>query len=328
MTKQFALVVLNWNGKQLLEQFLPNLTNCSPEANLYVIDNDSTDGSQELVKTAFPNITLIQNKGNYGYAKGYNEGLKNVKEPILILINSDIEVTQNWLQPISELFNNEPSTAIVQPKILDYKNKQYFEYAGAAGGFIDKYGFPYCRGRIFDSIEEDLGQYNDIIEIFWASGACLFIRNEVFNELNGFDENYFAHQEEIDLCWRAKNKGFTVKYCGFSTVFHIGGATLKYNNPRKTYLNFRNSLLTLYKNLPNKGKFTTIFIRLCLDGIAGIRFILMLKPAHCFAIVRSHFAFYKRIPIYRKREKTSKINKYFTSNSIIISYFVRGKKTY
>ena len=328
MTKQFALVVLNWNGKQLLEKFLPNLLINSPEANIYVIDNNSTDGSQELIKTDFSEVTLIENKGNYGYAKGYNEGLKNLNEPILILINSDVQVTPNWLQPIIKLFNDEPETAIVQPKILDYKNKQYFEYAGAAGGFIDKYGFPYCRGRIFDSIEQDLGQYNDSIEIFWASGACLFIRNEVFHDLKGFDENYFAHQEEIDLCWRAKNKGFSIKYCGFSTVYHIGGATLKYNSPQKTYLNFRNSLLTLYKNLPNKGKFSTIFIRLCLDGIAGIRFILMGKPKHCFAIIRSHFAFYKRIHFYRKKPATPKINKYFATNSIIFSYFVQGKKRY
>lgn len=328
MTKQFALVVLNWNGKQLLEQFLPNLIRNSPEANIYVIDNNSTDGSQELIKTNFLEVTLIQNKSNYGYAKGYNEGLKNLKESVLILINSDVEVTPNWLEPIAKLFNDEPQTAIVQPKILDYTNKQYFEYAGAAGGFIDKYGFPYCRGRIFDSIEKDLGQYNDSIEIFWASGACLFIRNEVFQQLKGFDENYFAHQEEIDLCWRAKNEGLSIKYCGFSTVYHIGGATLKYNSPQKTYLNFRNSLLTLYKNLPNKVKFSTIFIRLCFDGIAGIRFLLMGKPKHCFAIVQSHFAFYKRISLYSKKSAIPKINKYFASNSIIFSYFVKGKKEY
>lgn len=328
MTKQFALVVLNWNGKQLLEQFLPNLEEFSPEANVYVIDNASTDGSQELIRQSFPNVTLIQNNGNYGYAKGYNEGLKHLQEPILILINSDIEVTENWLQPIAKLFDEEPTTSIIQPKILDYKNKKYFEYAGAAGGFIDKYGFPYCRGRIFNSIEEDNGQYNDVIEIFWASGACLFIRNEIFLELNGFDENYFAHQEEIDLCWRARNKGNIIKYCGLSTVFHIGGATLKYNNPQKTYLNFRNSLLTLYKNLPNEGKFSIIFIRLCLDGIAGIRFALMLQPSHCLAIIRSHFAFYKRIPWYKDKINGIKINKYFASNSIIFSYFVKRKKVY
>lgn len=328
MEKQFALVVLNWNGKTLLETFLPTLVQFSPQANLYVIDNASTDGSQALIQTSFPTVKLIQNTGNYGYAKGYNVGLVDIKEPILILINSDIEVTENWLPPIAALFDAEPELALVQPKILDYKNKAYFEYAGAAGGFIDKYGFPYCRGRIFNTIEKDEGQYDDIETIFWASGACLFIRNKVFQTLNGFDEDFFAHQEEIDLCWRAQNRGYRIKYCGFSTVYHVGGATLHYENPRKTYLNFRNSLMMMYKNLPARHKFSTLFIRLCLDGLAGIRFLFMFKPKHCWAIIRSHFAFYKRIPKLKNKIEFININNYFAEKSVIYSYFVSRKKNF
>lgn len=328
MEKQFALVVLNWNGKKLLETFLPALVQFSPQANLYVIDNASTDGSQALIQTSFPSVKLIQNAGNYGYAQGYNVGLVGIEEPILILINSDIEVTENWLPPIAALFDAEPELALVQPKILDYKNKAYFEYAGAAGGYIDKYGFPYCRGRIFDTIEKDEGQYDDIETIFWASGACLFIRNEVFQTLGGFDEDFFAHQEEIDLCWRAQNRGYHIKYCGFSTVYHVGGATLNYENPRKTYLNFRNSLMMMYKNLPARHKFSTLFIRLCLDGLAGIRFMVMFKPKHCWAIIRSHFAFYKRIPKLKNKIEFININNYFTEKSVIYSYFVCRKKNF
>lgn len=328
MGKQFALVVLNWNGKKLLETFLPAMEQFSPQANLYVVDNASTDGSQAFIQEAFPSVKIIQNNGNYGYAKGYNEGLAGLTEPILILINSDIEVTPNWLTPIAALFDANPDLAIVQPKILDYKNKAYFEYAGAAGGYIDKYGFPYCRGRIFDSIEKDEGQYNDVVDIFWASGACLCIKNEVFQALNGFDEDFFAHQEEIDLCWRAQNRGYRIQYCGFSTVYHVGGATLNYNNPRKTYLNFRNSLMMMYKNLPARRKFSTIFIRLCLDGIAGVRFLLQFKPKHCWAIIRSHFAFYKRIPKLKNKVEFTSINNYFTEKSVIFSYFVLRKKNF
>lgn len=328
MGKQFALVVLNWNGKKLLETFLPTLEKYSPQANLYVVDNNSTDGSQALIQREFPNVQLIQNQGNYGYAKGYNDGVASLTEPILILINSDIEVTENWLVPIAELYDKDPELAIVQPKILDYKNKAYFEYAGAGGGYIDRYGFPYCRGRIFTTIEKDEGQYDDVVPIFWASGACFFIKNEVFKALQGLDEDFFAHQEEIDLCWRAQNRGYRIKYCGLSTVYHVGGATLNYANPQKTYLNFRNSLMMLYKNLPERHKFRTIFIRLCLDGIAGIRYLFLLQPQHCWAIIRSHFAFYKSIPKLKNKIENTKINNYFTEKSIIFTYFVSRKRNF
>ena len=248
-----AVVILNWNGQKLLEQFLPSILQFSPEATIYVADNASTDDSIAFVQRQFPTIKIIENKDNYGFAKGYNQALTDVKADIYALVNSDIEVTENWLQPIIKTFEKEPNTAVVQPKILDFKNKTHFEYAGAAGGFIDKYGFPYCRGRVFETIEEDLGQYNDELEIFWASGACFFIRSKVYHEMKGFDDDFFAHQEEIDLCWRIKNKKYVIKYNPKSLVFHVGGATLQKGNPKKTYLNFRNSLLMLTKNLPKKS---------------------------------------------------------------------------
>jgi len=324
--KEIAVVILNWNGKQLLEQFLPTLIELSEDAAIYVADNASTDNSLEYIAEFHPTVTIISNMANYGYAKGYNEALKYIKEPLYCLINSDIEVTENWLKPIHQLFASDEKIGIIQPKILDYKNKVNFEYAGAAGGFIDRYGFPFCRGRLFDTIEKDQQQYNDIAPIFWASGACFFIRQTVFNQLEGFDSGFFAHQEEIDLCWRAYNQDIKTYYCGKSTVYHVGGATLKVSNPQKTFLNYRNSLLMLYKNLPNNKKFGILFKRLCLDGISGVRLMLQLRPLHCFAIIRSHFAFYGLISSYKKNiQNNSKANYYYT-NSIIWEYFIRKKK--
>ncbi len=223
---KIAVVILNWNGVKLLEQFLPSVVQFSEEATVYVADNDSTDNSVEFVQQNFPTVKIVKNTGNYGFAKGYNDALKHIDAEIYALVNSDIEVTKDWLKPILETFNNENQTAIIQPKIRDFKNKEYFEYAGAAGGFIDKFGFPFCRGRIFETIEKDNGQYDDNCELFWASGACFFIRKNVFHELGGFDESFFAHQEEIDLCWRALNEGHIIKYNYQSLVYHVGGATL------------------------------------------------------------------------------------------------------
>ena len=268
-----AVVILNWNGAKLLQQFLPSVIQFSDNATIYVADNASSDTSIAVLKTEFPSIKIIENAGNYGFANGYNEALKVVEEPYYALVNSDIEVTENWLQPIETIFDNQPKTAIIQPKILNYKKKTHFEYAGAAGGFIDKFGFPFCKGRIFDTLEEDLGQYETETEIFWATGACFFIRKEVFRTLNGFDGAFFAHQEEIDLCWRANNLGYVVKYCPNSVVFHVGGATLNEANPKKTFLNFRNSLLMLTKNLPKDKVVPILFIRLFLDGLAGIQLL-------------------------------------------------------
>ncbi|MEM6686591.1 MAG: glycosyltransferase family 2 protein, partial [Bacteroidota bacterium] len=245
-----AIVILNWNGKELLAQFIPKVLNYSDDATIYVADNASADDSIDYIQTNFPTVKIIQNAQNGGYAKGYNDALPFVEEEIFCLLNSDIEVTENWLAPIRSEFEKHADTAIIQPKILDFKQKTHFEYAGAAGGYIDKYGYPFCRGRIFHTLEEDKGQYNTTEEIFWASGACFFIRKTVFEELGGFDEDFFAHQEEIDLCWRAFNLGYKAKYISESVVYHVGGATLDSTNPQKTYLNFRNSLCMLAKNLP------------------------------------------------------------------------------
>ncbi|MBC7848146.1 MAG: glycosyltransferase family 2 protein, partial [Chitinophagaceae bacterium] len=314
---KIAVVILNWNGQKLLEQFLPSIIQYSKEATIYVADNASTDTSISFVTAHFPSVKIIQNTNNFGFAKGYNEALQNVEEEIYALVNSDIEVTENWLQPILSLFEKEPQTAIIQPKILDFKDKQYFEYAGAGGGFIDKYGFPYCRGRLFDTIEKDNGQYNDTIEIFWASGACFFIRKEVYRDLQGFDPDFFAHQEEIDLCWRAFNKNHVVKYCGASTVYHVGGATLTTGSPRKTFLNFRNSLSMMLKNLPKGKLFSTLFIRLSLDGIAGLRFLTQGKIKHLWAILESHFYFYANLSKFLKKRSLIKSEKYYKINSIV-----------
>ena len=328
---KIAVVILNWNGKKLLEKFIPSIVNYSklPNVELVIADNASTDDSVQFIQQNYPEITIIQNAENGGFAKGYNDALQHVNADIYALVNSDIEVTEGWLNKIISTFKNEYETSIIQPKILDFKDKSKFEYAGAAGGFIDKYGYPFCRGRIFNTIETDSNQFNDVSEIFWASGACFFIRSSVFHELNGFDEDYFAHQEEIDLCWRAKNKNKTIKYIGNSTVFHVGGATLKEESPKKTFLNFRNSLFSLAKNLPKNKLLTIIFIRLILDGIAGVKFFFELKPIHTFAIIKAHFNFYYYLPkMLKKRGDNQTKNDYFTIKSIVWEYFILGKKTF
>lgn len=326
--KKIAVVILNWNGAKLLEQFLPSIIQFSDEATVYVADNASTDASIQVIKNQFPTVKIIQNQANFGFAKGYNVALQQVEEPYYALVNSDIEVTKNWLAPILSFFDNQLEVGIIQPKILDYKNKSYFEYAGAAGGFIDRLGYPFCRGRIFDSVEKDQQQYNDERDIFWASGACFFIRKEVFRRLNGFDDDFFAHQEEIDLCWRAFNLGYKAKYTSKSTVYHVGGATLNEGNPRKTFLNFRNSLLMLVKNLPDRLLIPIILLRLFLDGLAGIQFIFKGKFKHCWAIIQAHFSFYALISKnYQKRGATQREN-YYHTKSIVFSYFVKNNKVF
>lgn len=338
MDNNIAIVILNWNGKTLLEKFLPTVLDCSEGASIYVADNASTDNSVKFVKSAFPSVSIIQNQANGGYAKGYNEALKQVPESIICLLNSDVEVTPQWLEPIKNHFATEINTAIIQPKILDYKNKDYFEYAGAAGGFIDKFGYPYCRGRIFNTLEKDIGQYNDTTNIFWASGACLFIRKTVFDTLGGFDETFFAHMEEIDLCWRAHNMGYVTKYIGNSTVYHVGGATLSSANPQKTYLNFRNSLYTLVRNAPG-NVFFLIFSRLILDGFASFEFLLSLKINHIRAILRAHSSFYSKIPFLLSERRllqekiltkkdTVAVSKYYEITSIVWRYFIKNKKRF
>jgi GT2 family glycosyltransferase len=312
-----------------LEQYLPSVIDYSKEANVFLADNASTDGSVAFVKANYPEITIIQNNENGGFAKGYNDALKHVDADVYCLLNSDVEVTPNWLDPIQKTFEQHPETAIIQPKILDLLKPNYFEYAGAAGGFIDRLGYPFCRGRIFQSLEEDRGQYNDTSEIFWATGACMFIRKKVYDDLGGFDEDYFAHQEEVDLCWRAQNEGYKVYYVGTSEVLHLGGSTLSNMNPKKTYLNFRNSLFSITKNLPRRKALVLILVRLLLDGIAALRFILQGKSKHCFAVIRAHLSYYRQFhKMYHKREKANFTEKYYKTKSIVWSHYVYRVKTF
>jgi GT2 family glycosyltransferase len=322
---RIAIVILNWNGEVLLERYLPSVIQHSEGADIYVVDNASTDGSIEFLKTDHPQVQIIQNTDNGGFARGYNEGLKQVEADIFCLLNSDVEVTEGWLDPIIEAFVQIPEVSIIQPKIMDLMRKDHFEYAGAGGGFVDQLGYPFCRGRIFQALEKDTGQYDDIREIFWATGACMFIKSSLFWKLEGFDEDYFAHQEEVDLCWRAKNEGHRVFYVGTSKVYHLGGSTLSNMNPKKTYLNFRNSLFSITKNLPRRKALTIIGVRLLLDMVAAMRFILQFKFKHCFAILRAHLSFYRQFhKMYHKREKANFILKYYLTKSVVWSHFVNG----
>ncbi len=326
---RIAIVILNWNGKGLLESYLPSVVRYSDAADIYVADNASTDTSIQFVKSKYPNIQIIENEINGGFAKGYNDALKHVNADVYCLLNSDVEVTEGWLKPIVKTFQEIPEAAIIQPKILDLKRKNYFEYAGAAGGFIDQLGYPFCRGRVFQALEEDKGQYDDICEIFWATGACMFIKSKLFHDLGGFDEDYFAHQEEIDLCWRAKNSKHKVFYVGTSKIYHLGGSTLSNMNPKKTFLNFRNSLFSITKNLPRKKAFSIIFLRLILDAVAAIRFVFQCRFKHCFAILRAHLSFYKNFrKMYLKREKANFLLKYYAKKSIVWSHFVHQVKVF
>lgn len=291
-------------------------------------DNDSSDDSIAYVKNQFPQVLILQNDSNGGYAKGYNNALKKIDADLFCLLNSDVEVTPNWLQPILAEFKTNAHTAIIQPKILDFNCKTHFEYAGAAGGFIDKFGYPFCRGRIFDTIEEDKGQYNDNQKIFWASGACFFIRASIFKQLNGFDETYFAHFEEIDLCWRAFNFELHTKYIGNSTVYHVGGATLNKTSAKKTYLNFRNSLFTITKNA-NGFLFGIIFTRLTLDGIAALKFLFQLKPSHFAAVIYAHFNYYWHLSsLLKKRKNIRQKSDYYKVKSIVWSFFIQKKQQF
>lgn len=320
---KIAVVILNWNGRALLEQFLPSVVRNTPEAEIYVADNASTDDSVAFVEKNFPQVKIIRNNVNGGFAKGYNDALQNLEEDIFVLLNSDVEIPENWLPPLIVEFGKDAEVAAVQPKIKNFRKKDFFEYAGAAGGFIDALGYPYCRGRIFETLEQDLGQYDDITDIFWATGACMAIRKNDFFEAGGFDEDFFAHQEEIDLCWRLFNMGKKVKAVGTSEVYHLGGGTLNTMHPRKTFFNFRNSLFALVKNAPKKGLFFKIILRLILDGVAAIRLLLLLQPSHTFSILKAHFSFYYLFKkMWKKRNNSPKNRKYYHKTSVVWSYYV------
>lgn len=319
---RLAIVILNWNGIKLLKKFLDPLIRYNDSENeIYIIDNKSSDDSIDYIKSNFPSIKIIENKKNYGYAKGYNQGLMKVNADIFCLLNNDVEVTQDWTKPIMNEFGTNPIIAAIQPKILNYKNKDYFDYAGAAGGFIDCLGYPYCDGRVHNIIEKDNKQYDYNKDIFWASGACLFIRKDVFIKLKGFDESFFNHMEEIDLCWRILKSGYKIKYVYKSKVFHVGGATLDYNNPKKTFYNFRNSLFTIIKN-SEKNLFITLLFKMIVDGLIGFYFLLTFKFQHLLAIIKAHFTFYCQIPrLIKQRQHTDSNLKGFESTFLIIKYF-------
>ena len=301
---KIAVVILNWNGKNWLQQFLPIVLRHTNDASIYIVDNNSNDDSISFLSKNFPLVKIITHKENLGFAEGYNKALKKINAEYYILLNSDIEVTNDWISPIINLMDSDKDIAACQPKLLDYKNRKFFEYAGASGGFIDVLGFPFCRGRIFEDIEEDKGQYDDAIDVFWATGACLFLRSTCFWKVGGFDEDFFAHQEEIDLCWRFKNIGYKVMVEPKSFVFHVGGGTLSTGSSYKTYLNFRNNLYMLFKNLPTFYLFFVFPIRLILDGLAAFTFLK--KPYginNFFAVIRAHFSFYFSLPnlIYKRK---------------------------
>lgn len=332
-TPSVAVVILNWNGKNFLEKFLPSvLASTYPSFEVIVGDNASSDDSIEFLKKSYPAIQIIQNDENYGFAAGYNKILGQINHEYFILLNSDVEVTPNWIQAIIELMESDPDIAVAQPKILSYYQKDHFEYAGAAGGYIDFLGYPFCRGRIFDTVEQDNGQYNVFSEIFWASGAALFIKRKYWLEIGGFDPDFFAHMEEIDLCWRLKNKGYKVVYCPNSIVFHVGGGTLNAESSFKTYLNFRNNLVLLQKNLSLGRAFLVIFVRFWLDLISLIKFLVEGKSAKAMAVSKAHTYFIGQIFRNIKKSEEIDVSKFNASGlytkSIVWQYFIRKKKTF
>ena len=323
---RIGIVVINWNGLELLKKYLKVLIQNSVDHNIYLIDNNSEDESVSYVRNNYSEVNIINLNKNYGFAEGYNRGILKVKEEFVCIINNDVEVTKDWLKPIVKKLSNSPDL-IIQPKILDINKKSHFEYAGAAGGYIDKYGYPYCRGRIFETIEEDKNQYKDE-EIFWSSGACMFLSKKIFNELGGFDKSFFAHMEEIDFCWRAFNHGYKTHLVSSSKIYHLGAATIK-KDSKKTFLNYRNSLLMLTKNLPLKSLLSTLLIRLIMDILSSLRFIFSGKIYHFMSIYRAHFHYYLMLRSLLSKRNNSKIrSNYFKINSIVYKYFVQGKKKF
>lgn len=333
--KKLAVVILNWNGEKMLEEYLPSVINSCPEyAEVILADNASTDNSVRFVQENYPDLRIIVNQENHGFARGYNDALKGVNHEYIVLLNSDIETPKNWIEPVFDFMESNPDVGIAMPKIHQIADKNSYEYAGAGGGFIDKLGYPFCRGRLFDTLEKDNGQYNTNLEVFWATGACMFVRNDLFKKLGGLDEFFFAHMEEIDFCWRAKRAGHQVYSIGNAHVYHLGGGTLKKLNPKKTYLNFRNNLLMLIKNHPSKGFASTIFKKLILDGIAGVKFLLQGNIGHTIAIIKAHFSMYANFSKYMKIRKQlqkdygdAPVSKVY-QNLIIWDYFKKKKTKY
>lgn len=330
--KKVAIVILNWNGEKFLKDFLPSVITHSQgnDIELIIADNASTDHSIAYLEENHPNIRIIRNKRNEGFAGGYNVALQQIDAEYYVLLNSDVEVSANWIEPIISMMDKNPEIAATQPKVMSWSNPSHFEYAGAAGGFIDKFGYPFCRGRIFQQLEKDKRQYETPAEIFWATGACMFVRSEAFHALGGFDADFFAHMEEIDLCWRFKNKGYKIYYHPQSVIYHVGGGTLPSSSSFKVYLNIRNNLAMLYKNLPKNKLAGILFIRLVLDGIAAIKFFLDGGINDVKAVVRAHHSFYKMIPkLKQKRSAIAPQPVTLTyKKSIVADHYLRGKKIF
>ncbi len=332
--KQTAVVILNYNGAGMLRRFLPSVIKYSPEASIYVADNGSSDESCDVVCNEFPAVKLMVLDHNYGFAEGYNRALAQVDEEYAVLLNSDVEVTRGWLSPMTQFLDSNPEVAACQPKLLSFKQKDFFEYAGAAGGFIDKWGYTFCRGRIFNTVERDSGQYDDTTDVFWATGAALMIRNEVYKNNGGLDGRFFAHMEEIDLCWRLRSRGYRIACVPQSHVYHVGGATLKKENPQKTYLNFRNNLLMIYKNAPDCQLKKIMLFRKVFDNVAALKFLAsgdyaafkaVRKARRDFKAMRSGYD--KARAENMKLAVTTRIPEVLKS-SILYKYYLGFKHTY
>ena len=330
MKVKTAVVILNWNGKRFLEQFLPLvIARSNDQAAIIVADNASTDDSVEMLQHNFPGVGIIVNPTNAGYAGGYNQALKQIDAEYYILLNSDIEVGENWIEPVIAMMDADTTIAACQPKIRSYFDRESFEYAGGAGGFLDTFGYPFCRGRMFQTIEKDNGQFDDPCEIFWATGACMFVRAEIFHAAGGFDADFFAHMEEIDLCWRIKNMKYKVMYCPDSIVYHIGGGTLPKKSPRKTYLNMRNNLYLLFKNLPTYKLFPILFARFILDGIASFKFLIDGGHGDFMAVVNAHMSFYANInKLWHKRHNIQSHTTGIFHGNIVWEYYVMRRRTF
>lgn len=329
-----AVVILNWNGLDHLKNFLPGVVQHSlPRAEVWIIDNASSDDSLDYIRTNHPEVKLIVNDENHGFAQGYNKGLRQVEADIFVLLNSDVEVTPNWISPVVDFMEAEGLTAC-QPKIRDYHRKEWFEHAGGAGGYLDKDGYPFCAGRIFDTFEKDEGQYDSNREVFWASGAALFVRARAYLDIGGLDEDFYAHMEEIDLCWRLKNRGMRVGACGASHVFHVGGGTLNQTNPFKTYLNFRNNLFLLTKNHFTSSLFSKLMRRLVLDGVAAFKFLTEGKLNFVWAVLKAHASYYRQSGKMKRKRRLERASLHQPNHrghfkeSILKAYFVKGKKHY
>lgn len=324
-----AVVILNWNGREFLRKFLPSvLANSKDVAEVIIADNASTDSSIEFLQKNYPEVRVITNRTNGGFARGYNEALAEIDADYFVLLNSDIEVTPNWIEPVIKLMESDTQIAACQPKLLSFYEREKFEYAGAAGGFIDEYGYPFCRGRIFQHLESDHGQYNNEIEIFWATGACMFVRADLYKKFGGFDEDFFAHMEEIDFCWRLKNGGYKIMFCPDSKVYHVGGGTLPKKSSQKTYLNFRNNISLLYKNLPSNKLFPVFAIRFPLDAIAAIKFLIDGGFKDFYAVLRAHLYFYGHFRnLHRKRKMLVQSEPHGIYKGNIVKEFYLNKKT-